>query len=175
MLADEDLAKLQAAFDTCDMKVRGGLGKWAALSFEPYPGNHTCSLIEQRADAADACGNTVLHVRVRSRRACERCTWPVHGPHPRRLPGSRAQTVCRSGSRPISRCRQPHACRAMPDGQKIPETPPRQYRSASPLWEMSSPNSQPTIDHRASGPEVIRTIGQAPHSVSKSANAHAVY
>ncbi|MBN3793745.1 hypothetical protein [Burkholderia sp. Ac-20392] len=86
LLADDDLAKLRAVFDACNMKGRGGLGKWAALSFEQYPGNPAHWFIEESAGAADAYGNTALHVRICSRRAYERCTSPVHGSHPRRLP-----------------------------------------------------------------------------------------
>ncbi|WP_179255493.1 hypothetical protein [Burkholderia sp. HI2714] len=42
LLTDEDLAKLRAAFDIRDMKVRGELGEWAALSIDPCPGKLGC-------------------------------------------------------------------------------------------------------------------------------------
>ncbi|WP_174945884.1 hypothetical protein [Burkholderia contaminans] len=42
LLVDEDLAKLQAAFDIRDMKVRGRLDEWAALSIDPCPGRLEC-------------------------------------------------------------------------------------------------------------------------------------
>ncbi|KAG8152702.1 ankyrin repeat domain-containing protein [Burkholderia catarinensis] len=71
LLDEGDLAKLQAVFDTCDVNARGGISKRTALSFDRCPDELARWLVAQGADvgAADAYGNTALHVRARSRRS----------------------------------------------------------------------------------------------------------
>ncbi|NTX25749.1 ankyrin repeat domain-containing protein [Burkholderia pyrrocinia] len=71
LLDEGDFAKLQAVFDTCDVNARGGVSKRTALSFDRCPDDLARWLVAQGADlgAADAYGNTALHVRARSRRS----------------------------------------------------------------------------------------------------------
>ncbi|WP_082725103.1 ankyrin repeat domain-containing protein [Burkholderia sp. NRF60-BP8] len=71
LLDEGDIAKLQAVFDTCDVNARGGPSKRTALSFDRCPDELARWLVAHGADigAADAYGNTALHVRVRSRRS----------------------------------------------------------------------------------------------------------
>ncbi|WP_233633367.1 ankyrin repeat domain-containing protein [Burkholderia seminalis] len=71
LLDEGDLAKLMAVFDTCDVNARGGPSKRTALSFDRCPDELARWLVAQGADigAADAYGNTALHVRARSRRS----------------------------------------------------------------------------------------------------------
>ncbi|MBY4722573.1 MULTISPECIES: hypothetical protein [Burkholderia] len=66
LLADEDLAKLQAAFDICDLKVRGELGKWAVLSLDLCQGDLAHRFVEQGAQVARDPRRSVAC----SRRAC---------------------------------------------------------------------------------------------------------
>lgn len=71
LLDEGDLSKLQAVFDTCDVNARGGVSKRTALSFDRCPDDLARWLVAQGADvgAADAYGNTALHVRARGRRS----------------------------------------------------------------------------------------------------------
>ncbi|MGU7774750.1 ankyrin repeat domain-containing protein [Burkholderia sp. MR1-5-21] len=70
LLAEGDVAKLRAVFDTCDPNARGGYGKQTALAFDLCPDALARWLVEQGADlsATDLRGNTPLHARSRSRR-----------------------------------------------------------------------------------------------------------
>ncbi|WP_144030361.1 hypothetical protein [Burkholderia sp. AU6039] len=70
LLADEDLAKLQAAFDICDLKVRGELGEWAVLSLAPCPGNLARRFVEQGAQVARSPRRSAACSRPHAVRAC---------------------------------------------------------------------------------------------------------
>ncbi|VWC60086.1 hypothetical protein BLA18112_00872 [Burkholderia lata] len=122
LLADEDLAKLQAAFDTCDMKCAAD---WAS---------GLCC----RSNRIGAISRVVSSRKARTHTTTQRCTFAsaifVHTNGALRpftiqilaacLPGGRAPTACRSSSRPITWCRQPNAGGATPGEQKNPETQP---------------------------------------------------
>ena len=69
LLAEGDLAKLKAVFDSCDVNARGGYAKCTALSFRSCPDELTRWLVGQGADleAVDTWGNTALHERAGDR------------------------------------------------------------------------------------------------------------
>jgi len=69
LLAQGDLARLQAVFDECHVDARGGLMKQTALAFDQCPDELARWLVARGADlsAADERGNTPLHRRARSR------------------------------------------------------------------------------------------------------------
>lgn len=128
------------------------------------------------ANVVDAHGvRRTSHVPVRNRREREPRATLMRAANPplacpaavRRLHAIQVAGRSRIHPRPAAACAPP----TPHDFRKFP----RQYRTASPLWEMPLPDSKPTIDHRASGTDGIRTSGQARHSESKSTHAHAVY
>jgi hypothetical protein len=71
MLVEDDMAKLQAVFESCDLNARGGYAKQTALAFDECPDALARWLVEQGADlsATDTWGNTPLHTRSRSRQS----------------------------------------------------------------------------------------------------------
>ncbi|VWC72804.1 hypothetical protein BLA17378_03365 [Burkholderia aenigmatica] len=87
LLDEKHLAKLQVLCDTCNMNARVGLGRWAALTFDPCRGDLACWLIEQSTyvAVADACGTrrclfasvVVAHRAVHCARARSRSSPPV--------------------------------------------------------------------------------------------------
>ena len=122
LLADEDLAKRQAAFDICDLKVRGELGEWVVLSLARVQAISRADLLSRarRSPAVHGAACSRLHaVRadalLRALYMLASCLPVSHAPDARRRD---SQLIA------ILFGRQPHAFRAPPDDLKIPETPP---------------------------------------------------
>ncbi len=122
--------------------------------------------------------HTALLVRIRSR-----CAWGgalrpgTQSILASGLPGGGAPAARLSSRQPIANL-SPAGNRMsaglFPTPRNYRKPPPHQYQPASPFWEMPLPDDKPTIDRRASGPDVIRTNGRARHSVSNSTHAREV-